>query len=147
MPVKPNMIVVDDHLIFRQGLVSLITAENMGTVIGEASDGLEFLHMLLDLNPDLVLMDIDMPNMNGIEASEKALKLRPKLKIIAYTMFGEDEFYSKMIELGVKGFILKSTAIAQLEKAIQNVMLGKTYFSKQFQNKVISKTKNIIHTT
>lgn len=144
MPVKPNMIIVDDHLIFRQGLVSLITAENIGTVIGEASDGYEFLHMLLDLNPDLVLMDIDMPNMNGIEASEKALKLRPKLKIIAYTMFGEDEFYSRMIGLGVKGFILKSTAIAQLEKAIQNVMLGKTFFSKQFQNKAIKKTKNSI---
>jgi DNA-binding NarL/FixJ family response regulator len=140
MPRKPNIILVDDHLIFRQGLASVITVENMATVIGEASDGYEFINLLANLRPDVVLMDIDMPNMNGIEATQKALKLMPDLKIIVYTMFGEDEYYYRLIELGVKGFMLKSGSISQLEDAIREVMLGKTYFSIQFQKKIAGNT-------
>ena len=130
------MIVVDDHLIFRQGLVAVITVENIATVIGEASNGYEFIDLLSHLHPDVVLMDIDMPSMNGIEASRKALKLMPDLKIIAYTMFGEEEYYCKMIEIGVKGFVLKSSAIEDLETAIRAVLDGKTWFSTQFQKKM-----------
>lgn len=136
MPTLPNIIIVDDHLIFREGLIAIITVENIANVIGEASNGKELLQLLKEHRPDIVIMDIDMPQMNGIEATRKALKLFPDLKIIAYTMFGEDEYYYKMIELGVKGFILKSGNINQLEKAIQEVMLGKTYFSKQFQKRI-----------
>lgn len=142
MPIKPNIIIVDDHLIFRQGLISIITAERIANVIGEASNGYEFIDLLSVLHPDLVLMDIDMPKMNGIEATRKAMKLMPELKIIAYTMFGEEEYYFKMIELGVKGFILKSTTITELENAFQEVMMGKTYFSAQFQNKIAEAVKN-----
>ena len=130
------MIVVDDHLIFRQGLVAVITVENIATVIGEASNGYEFIDLLSHLHPDVVLMDIDMPSMNGIEASRKALKLMPDLKIIAYTMFGEEEYYCKMNEIGVKGFVLKSSAIEDLETAIRAVLDGKTWFSTQFQKKM-----------
>lgn len=144
MHKKPEIIVVDDHLIFRQGLISVITVENIATVIGVASDGYEFIDLLSNLQPDLVLMDIDMPSMNGIEASRKALKLMPELKIIAYTMFGEDDYYFKMIEIGVKGFVMKSGPIETLEEAIQEVMMGKTYFSRQFQNKIADKAINLI---
>ena len=114
----PDIIIVDDHLIFRQGLKSLITFENIANVIGEASNGKEFIELLSHLKPDLVLMDIDMPHMNGMEATRKALELIPDLKIIAFTMFGDEEYYYKMIDLGVKGFILKSSGINELEKAI-----------------------------
>ena len=141
MPKKPDMIVVDDHLIFRQGLVAVITVENIATVIGVASDGYEFIDLLSHLHPDVVLMDIDMPCMNGIEASRKALKLMPDLKIIAYTMFGEEEYYYKMIEIGVKGFVLKSSAIDELETAILEVLDGKTWFSLQFRNRMAENGK------
>ena len=70
---KPDIIIVDDHLIFRQGLKSLITIENIATVIAEASNGREFIDLLASHKPDLVLMDIDMPQMNGMEAAQKAL--------------------------------------------------------------------------
>jgi DNA-binding NarL/FixJ family response regulator len=126
---KPTIILVDDHLIFRQGLKSLITGENLGRVIGEASDGKEFIQLLSLPAPDLVLMDIDMPHMNGMEATQKALELLPNLKIIVFSMFGDDEYYKKMTELGVKGYILKSTGINEVEQAIDDVMNGKTYFS------------------
>lgn len=140
MPKRPNIIVVDDHLIFRQGLVAVITVENIANVIGEASDGYEFIDLLSHLHPDVVLMDIDMPSMNGIEASRKALKLMPDLKIIVYTMFGEEEYYYQLIETGVKGFVLKSSAIDELETAIREVLDGKTWFSLPFQNKMAGNT-------
>ena len=142
MHKKPNIIVVDDHLIFRQGLISVITVENIATVIGVASDGYEFIDLLSHLQPDLVLMDIDMPSMNGIEASRKALKLIPDLKIIAYTMFGEDDYYLKMIEIGVKGYVMKSGSIETLEEAIQEVMLGNTWFSQEFRNPMADSSDN-----
>lgn len=133
----PDIIIVDDHLIFRQGLKSLVTFENIATVIGEASNGKEFIELLSYLKPDLVLMDIDMPHMNGMEATQKALELFPDLKIIAFTMFGDEEYYYKMIDLGVKGFILKSSGINELEKAISEVTQGESYFSNELLRKII----------
>ncbi|MEI7503328.1 MAG: response regulator transcription factor, partial [Paludibacter sp.] len=135
---KPNIIIVDDHLIFRQGLSNIITTENLATVIGDASNGKEFLDLLKHLTPDLVLMDIDMPYMNGMEATSIALEMVPDLKIIAVTMFGEEEYYYKMIDLGVKGFILKTSGINEIEKAIHDVMLGESYFSNELLRKIIN---------
>jgi DNA-binding NarL/FixJ family response regulator len=141
---KPNIIIVDDHLIFRQGLKSIITLENIANVIGEASNGLELLKLLTDLKPDLVLMDIDMPHMNGLDATEKAMELMPELKIIAFSMFSDEEYYYKMIDRGVKGFILKTSGIKELENAIQNVMSGDSYFSNELLRKIIN---NFGHST
>jgi DNA-binding NarL/FixJ family response regulator len=135
---RPNIILVDDHLILRQGIKSLITAENIAKVIGEASNGIELLELLKKHKPDIVIMDIDMPHMNGMEATQKALEMIPELKIIAFTMFGDEEYYYKMIDLGVKGFILKSSGIAELENAINGVMLGESYFSPEVLRKIIS---------
>jgi DNA-binding NarL/FixJ family response regulator len=136
--MKPDIIIVDDHLIFRQGLKSLITVEKIANVIGEASNGKEFIELLSNHKPDLVLMDIDMPHMNGMEATRKALEIMPDLKIIAFTMFSDEDYYYKMIDLGVKGFILKSSGIHELEKAIQDVMTGESYFSNELLRKIIN---------
>jgi DNA-binding NarL/FixJ family response regulator len=125
---KPNMILVDDHLIFRQGLKDLITIENIASVIGEASNGIEFLNLLPNQKPDLVLMDIDMPLMNGLEATRKALALIPDLKIMAFTMFGDNEYNDKIRELGAKGFVSKTVDIEELELAIETVLNGQKYF-------------------
>ena len=141
---KPNIIIVDDHLIFRQGLKSIITLENIANVIGEASNGLELLKLLTNLKPDLVLMDIDMPHKNGLDATEKAMELMPELKIIAFSMFSDEEYYYKMIDRGVKGFILKTSGIKELENAIQNVMSGDSYFSNELLRKIIN---NFGHST
>jgi len=136
--VKPKIIIVDDHLIFRQGLTSIITFENIATVIGEASNGIEFIELISKQKPDLVLMDIDMPHMNGLDATEKAIKLIPDLKIIVFSMFSDEEYYHKMIERGVKGFILKTSGINELENAIHEVMKGESYFSNELLLKIIS---------
>lgn len=136
---KPNIIIVDDHLIFRQGLTALISGQNIASVIGEASNGKEYLELLVNLKPDLVLMDIDMPHMNGVEATEKSLALHPELKIIAFTMFSDEDYYYKMIDLGVRGFILKSSGILELQNAIHQVMSGDSYFSNELLRKIINR--------
>jgi len=79
-----------------------------------------------------------MPRMNGLDATAKALEILPDLKIIAFSMFSDEEYYYKMIDRGVKGFILKTSGINELETAIQNVMLGDTYFSNELLRKIIN---------
>ena len=129
----PDIFIVDDNLTFRQGLKSILTIERIANVIGEASDGAEFIDLLLCLNPDLVLLDLDMPNMNGFRATKNARVLIPDLKIIALTMFGKQEHYFKMIDLGISGFVLKSSGLNELEKAIEAVMKGENYFPGNLQ--------------
>jgi DNA-binding NarL/FixJ family response regulator len=139
----PRLILVDDHLLFRESLKSVITSENLGDVIGEASNGQEFIGLLYRLKPDLVIMDIDMPVMNGIEATQKAMELMPQLKVIAYTMYCEQDYYNKMLALGVKGFIIKSSGINILEKGIHEVMTGNTYLCPMFNKKINGSFENI----
>jgi DNA-binding NarL/FixJ family response regulator len=141
---KPDIIIVEDNLIFRQVLKSIISVEKLARVIGEASNGLEFIDLLSKLNPDLVLIDIDMPEMNGIEATQKALVINPDLKIIALTQYGEVEYYNNMVVFGARGFILKSKGIWELEKAMKEVMEGRMYFSKDVMGKT-SKVKGVVN--
>ncbi len=129
----PHIILVDDHLIFRQGIKSIINFENIGYVIGEASNGKEFINLLSTNKPDLVLMDIDMPEINGFEATKLALNIHPNMRIIVFSAFAEQEYFFRMIELGVKGFILKTSGLNELETAIEKVMNGEQYFSSEFQ--------------
>ncbi|MFT3751669.1 MAG: response regulator transcription factor [Paludibacter sp.] len=128
----PDIILVEDHLIFRRCIKSIINFENIGTIIGEASDGEEFMQLISTSKPDLVLMDIDMPGMNGFEATKNALELNPELKIIAFTAFANADYCKKMIELGARGYILKSTDLNELEAAILKVVKGGYYFFNNF---------------
>ncbi len=127
---KPSIILVDDHDIFRKGMVSLIRFEEIGTVIGEAVDGQQFVDLLDDHAPDLVLLDINMPHMDGFEAAKLAIEKHPNLKIIAFTMFGNEEYYNKMQDLGVSGFVPKSSSLNVLTSAIRDVLDGKDYYVK-----------------
>jgi len=143
MEDKIKIMIVDDHEIFRGGLKLLINRLKYGKVIAEAVNGKEFLD-LLELNmPDIVLMDIEMPVMNGIEATKKALERFPELKIIALTMFNDEEYVESMLDAGVKGFLLKSINKESLDKALQSVMAGKNYYSEELFQYF---TKKIAHT-
>ena len=132
MSSKPKIIIVDDCQIFRQGLVSIINLEQIATVYGEASNAIEFMELLTQLNPDLVLLNIDMSGMNVINATKMALGLFPLLKIVVYSSYGNEIDFTEMITLGVKGFILKSCGINEVEKAIVQVMKGENYFPSRY---------------
>ncbi len=135
---KVKLFLVDDHKIFREGLKHLIEVEEVGTVVAEAGNGQEFLLKLEDATPDIVLMDISMPLMNGIEATQMAREKFPDLKVLALSMHGDEEYYYKMIEAGVKGFLLKDSGIKEIERAIFAVLEGESYFSNELLRQIIS---------
>lgn len=126
-----RVIIVDDHEIFRSGLKMVINKLGYAKVVAEAGDGLEFLSVLEQEETDIVLMDIEMPLMNGVEATKRAIEKHPALKVIALTMFKEDAYISQMIEAGVKGFLIKNIRKEVLDRALQAVFNGKTYYSEE----------------
>lgn len=126
-----KIIIVDDHQLFRNGLKFILNEMKGVSVVGEASNGKEFLDLLEYGLPDLVLMDINMPVMNGVNATRIALQKYPELNILVLSMYGETEYYNTMIDLGVKGFILKDIDNKELEESIEKVISGGTYFSQE----------------
>ena len=128
---KIQIILVDDHQLFRSGLRFILSENENFDVVGEASNGKEFLNLLEYFKPDVVLMDINMPEMNGIEATKRGLEIYPEMKILVLSMFGDTEYYNTMIDLGVKGFILKDIDNTELYNAIQKIHQGGNYFSQE----------------
>jgi two-component system, NarL family, response regulator LiaR len=128
--------IVDDHELFRDGLKLVISQLNPDYRVTEASNGIEFLKSLENQIPDVVLMDINMPLMNGRDTVVKALETCPDLKIIAVTMYGEEIYYLQMIEAGVKGIILKKSGKYELEQAIMEVLGGGNFFSQEILKKM-----------
>ncbi len=138
-----NIVIVDDHDLLREGIRFIISQIPDMTVIDEASNGIDFLQ-LLDENdlPDIVLLDISMPEMDGIEACTQALRKYPKLKIITLSMHDQQEYYFKMIQAGAKGFVLKQAGKKELETAINEVVDGGSYFPEDILRKIIFKFGN-----
>lgn len=139
--------IVDDHAIFRQGLTLMLNKINNIKVIGEAENGKEFIENLEKYNPDLVFLDIKMPEMDGIEAAKKAFELKPALKIIVMTMFEEPAYFHKMVDLGVQGFLLKNAEMMEIRKAISRIAENDTYFSefllKKFKEDGATETEKV----
>ena len=121
--------IVDDHTLFRDGLASLIKQfDKSFDVIWEAQDGVEFLEKLKNEVPDIVMMDISMPEMDGISATKAAMELHPEMGIIALSMYGEKEYYLKMIQSGAKGFVMKDSDIKDVSEIIRKVAAGENCF-------------------
>ncbi|MFN8211235.1 MAG: response regulator transcription factor [Bacteroidales bacterium] len=139
---KTKIILTDDHQLFRNGLKMLLESIPEFEIAGEASNGLEFLELLPGCNADVVLMDINMPDMDGIEATRKGLKIAPDLAVIALSMYGEEEYYYKMVDAGAKGFLLKDSDITEVKEAILTVKKGGSYFSQELLHHVIQRMKN-----
>lgn len=126
-----RIILVDDHSLFRNGLKGLLEHCAGCRVTGEAASGEEFLAMLPDAEADVIFMDFSMPGLDGAQTTERALALCPDLKIITLSMFGEESYYSRMVEAGARGFLLKDSDIGDVIEAIETVMTGGSYFSPQ----------------
>jgi DNA-binding NarL/FixJ family response regulator len=131
-----KVLIVDDHIIFRKGLYTVLNQIDFVKVVGEASNGNELLGLLKNQPVDIVLMDIKMPGMDGIEATQKVVELYPEIKVIALTMFEEISYFNKMIEAGASGFLLKKTTSEELERAISQVLKDESYFSEEFMSSV-----------
>jgi DNA-binding NarL/FixJ family response regulator len=128
---KYNIAIVDDHKLFREGMKLLLSNVEIVENIYEACNGLEFLHLLEKESVDIVLMDIEMPEMGGVEATRIAITKDPNLKIIALSMYGEEMYYYQMLEAGAKGFLLKDSGMQNVLEAINTVCDGSSYFSEE----------------
>jgi DNA-binding NarL/FixJ family response regulator len=143
MNVKPKLMLVDDHTVVRIGLAHLLKDLGIVEIVGEASNGKEFLELLKVTYPDIVLMDINMPVMDGIEATKQALALYPDLKILVLSMHSDEEFYFSMVDLGVKGFVLKEADHNEIEQAITSIMDNRPFFSQSLLLNLLRKKKTI----
>ena len=126
-----KVVIVDDHTLFRDGLKLILSNSEGIHVVGEAADGKGFINQVDSFEDVTVLMDIEMPVMNGIETARLAVERNPAIKIIALTMFEEYEYYYQRIEAGAKGFLLKNSEMDEVIQAIKEVNKGGNYFSKE----------------
>jgi len=140
-----KIIIVDDHSLFREGMKLLIENEEFGEVIAEAENGQVFLDLLETNTPDLVIMDIEMPVMGGLESTQKALKKQPNLKILVLTMLSEKANYFDMVNAGALGFVLKTSGKAEFEKAIKAITQGESYFSNDLLRQIIINENSKTH--
>ena len=132
-----SIILADDHVLVRQGLKRILEEMPGLEVVGEASDGLELLTLLGTLVPDMVILDIFMPNLRGIEAIYEIKKLHRDIKILILTMHTDKEYLYLALSSGAKGYLLKEDADKELFSAIEKVRQGKTYISPHFSEEIV----------
>lgn len=141
---KVKLILADDHELIRSGLKLLLQEEDDIVVIGEASAGQDLLQMATELKPDVVLMDIEMPQKNGLEAAEELIAILPEVKIILLTMYTEEYYLEKCLEIGCRGYLLKQSDTGEIADAIRQVCAGEIYFgggvSRHFMKRSLTKS-------
>ncbi|MDF1549492.1 MAG: response regulator transcription factor [Bacteroidales bacterium] len=137
-----EILIVEDHDIFREGIKFVLSQVTGYKVVGEVKNGKEFLEFIKKKRPDIVLMDITMPEMDGIQASTIAMKEYPNLKIICLSSHGDEIYYYKMIKAGVSGFLQKKSGKDELEQAIDNVAYGMNYFPDNILRNILFRVSN-----
>lgn len=134
---KISVYIVDDHSLFREGLKMLLSNLDYIGNIFEAENGQQFIDNILVNKVDIAMLDIEMPVMNGIEAAHKAKEIFPGIKIIALSMYSDENYYLSMIEAGACGFLLKNSNFQEVEKAIVDVYNDKSYISIEILDKIL----------
>jgi DNA-binding NarL/FixJ family response regulator len=137
--IKPDVIIVDDHLIFRQGLKSLLTSKNIATVIGEASNGNEAIRLCRDLKPDVALIDLIMPEVDGVTTIQVIHQDNPDIHIIALSSFNDDALVKAALQAGATGYLLKNISASRLAGAIRASHAGLPTFSPEIAQSILSR--------
>lgn len=136
-----RVLLADDHRLFREGLRGLLSVQSGVEVVGVAADGAELVSLTESVEYDVALIDIEMPVMNGLEAAEKILTAHPEARLVALTMHNDEAYYYRMVELGVKGFLLKNSDIDEVVSAVHEVCGGGSYFSQELLDSLVSNLK------
>ena len=137
MKKQYRIVIAEDHTILREGLKSLLRADPDFDVVGEAEDGRDAIRCVQTHSPDLVLMDLSMPRMNGLDAIKEIKKQNPEAKIIVLTVHKTEEYVLTTLQAGADGYVLKDATHSELVMAIKNVLMGKRYLSPGISEKVI----------
>ena len=134
---------VDDHALFRRGLRLLLESHPDFEVVADAASGEEFLAEVERLCPDVVFMDYAMPGLNGAATTERALALRPELKVISLSMFGDNAYYSSMASSGARGFLLKDSEFDEVVEAVETLCAGGTYMSESLMSSLSQSIRSV----
>jgi len=135
--MKPiTVLLAEDHTIVREGLRNMLEPESDLQVVGEAEDGRQAVAQIKKLRPDVVLMDIAMPRLNGLEATRQALKVAPGTKVLILSAHGDDEYVHGATEAGAIGFLLKQASAYEMCRAIREVHAGNMYFSSSITSRL-----------
>lgn len=140
--MRTKIFLADDHVIVRDGIRALLEKHPEFVVVGEAEDGRQAVQQSIQLRPDVVIMDIAMPDLNGIEATRQILAVLPHTKIIVLTMHADKRFVSEMLHAGAVGYLQKNCAFKNLVNAIQTVMAGQVYLSPAIAGIVVAGFKS-----
>jgi len=141
-----RVLIADDHTLFRESLRSLLKAAENIEVVGEAGDGAEAVSKAIQLKPDVVLMDIAMPNLNGLQATRQIKREIPSVKVLILTMYETEQFILEMLRCGASGYILKRASTRELIPAIQAVSQGEAYLYPSITKKVMDRYLEQIQT-
>ena len=128
METIPKILIADDHQLFNDGMKMMLAAEDTLQVVGQVFSGKDVLDAVHRMQPDVVLLDINMPHLNGLEAADKLLKNYPNVRIIMLTMYSDRKFVEDCQRMGVPGYILKNSGVDEVLNAIETVLAGKRYY-------------------
>jgi DNA-binding NarL/FixJ family response regulator len=134
---RSRLLLADDHILVRAGLRKLLESMSDVDVVGEAGDGITMLTLAKELRPDLVLMDIAMPGLNGLDATARVIKELPEIRVLILSMYQNEEYVRQALRNGAVGYLLKDAAPVELDLAIRAVMRGETYLSPAVSKGVI----------
>lgn len=138
-----KVLIADDHLLFAAGLRTMLSAVPSVDVVAVANDGEDLLYKLESLEVDIVLLDIQMPVIDGIAAAEAMRERFPSVRVIVVSMYGERTFVERMFRVGVSGYLLKNTTVEELVQAIEKVHAGKRYFTQEVTSIVLGESLGI----
>jgi DNA-binding NarL/FixJ family response regulator len=137
MSTPIRVLLADDHEVVRRGLRSILETQRDCEVVGEAADGRQAVTLVKDLNPDIVILDISMPLLNGLEATRQILKMRPQTKVLILTVHEADPLIREVLDAGARGYILKTDAGRDLVTAIESLRRNKTFFTSRVSQMIL----------
>jgi DNA-binding NarL/FixJ family response regulator len=133
-----RVLVVDDHVVFRYGMRAMLANARGFEVVGEAGSGEEAVEKAIEAHPDIVLMDVQMPGMNGIEATRRILQANPGVSVVVVTMFGDDDSVFSAMRAGAKGYVLKGADAEEVMKVLRAVADGEAHFGPEIARRLMS---------